>query len=133
MLLRLIRTKTNGSAQIGQLYMDGHLTCDTIENTNHIIPTGFYPVRVTHSPHFDELLPIIDNVPSRSGIRIHPGNTAAHSQGCILVGEYEAAHNRLLSSRRTFNPLRDQLLATQRSHEPIYLEISSSTSPLAHC
>ena len=126
MLLRLIRTKTKGSATIGQLYMDGHLTCDTIENTNHIIPTGFYPVRVTHSPHFDELLPIIDNVPGRSGIRIHPGNTAAHSQGCILVGNYEAAHNRLLSSRRAFNPLREQLRTTLHAHEPIYLEITEA-------
>lgn len=126
MLLRLIRTKTKGSATIGQLYIDGHLTCDTIENTNHIIPTGFYPVRVTHSPHFDELLPIIDNVPGRSGIRIHPGNTAADSQGCILVGNYEAAHNRLLSSRRTFNPLREQLRTTLHAHEPIYLEITNN-------
>ncbi len=132
MLLKLQRSTPSGNTLAGTLYIDGKYYCDTIENNSHKIQTGFYPVRLTQSPSWDEVLPLIDHVIGRSGIRIHPGNTAADSTGCILVGRrsdkdvqgHPLKEPRLLSSRKTFNPLRDQLLAIQRSHEPIFLEIS---------
>ena len=56
----------------------------TIENADFIIPAGTYPLNRTWSPKFKKLLPIIEEVPEREGIRIHMGTKPEHSQGCIL-------------------------------------------------
>jgi hypothetical protein len=39
------------------------------------------------SPKFKRLLPLVLNVKHFTGIRIHRGNTAKDSHGCILPGE----------------------------------------------
>ena len=62
MLIRLIRNKPQGKALFGQLYVDGEYFCDTLENTDYAIPTGFYRLRVTMSPRFKIFLPILDGV-----------------------------------------------------------------------
>ena len=62
MLLKLIRNAPQGKALFGQLYMDGKSFCDTLENTDYAIPTGFYRLRVTFSPRWQVLLPILDGV-----------------------------------------------------------------------
>jgi len=38
------------------------------------------------SPHFGVVLPHIMDVPGRSDILIHWGNTVADSHGCVLAG-----------------------------------------------
>jgi hypothetical protein len=62
----------------------------------------------------------------RVGIRIHAGNIIQHSTGCILVGTADTPNQRLLSSRKALNQLRDYLLNYQNQHpnEEIYIEIS---------
>lgn len=62
MLIKLIRTQPQGKALFGQLYVDGIFFCDTLENTDYAIPTGFYRLRVTMSPRFRIYLPILDGV-----------------------------------------------------------------------
>lgn len=62
------------------------LTFDTIENADFIIPAGTYPLRMTWSPKFKKLLPLIDeDLPDRDGIRIHRGTIPEHSTGCVLT------------------------------------------------
>ena len=62
MLIKLIRNQPQGKALFGQLYVDGEYFCDTLENTDYAIPTGFYRLRVTMSPRFRIYLPILDGV-----------------------------------------------------------------------
>lgn len=154
MLIRLIRNEPHGSALFGQLIVDDHaLVMDTLEHTAYAISNGFYRVRLTYSPRFKEVLPILDGVygyafPNtlpqeraggglRTGIRIHAGNTIEHTTGCILVGEADNARlspltshllsGRLLSSRKRLNELRNYLLNYQKQnpYEEIYVCITS--------
>ena len=64
----------------------------TIENADFIIPAGTYPLNRTWSPKFKKLLPIIEEVPEREGIRIHTGTKPEHSTGCVLVSPMAAAN-----------------------------------------
>lgn len=55
-------------------------------NGETAIPTGPYTVKMTYSPKYKRQMPEVLNVPGFSGIRIHSGNTANDSLGCILLG-----------------------------------------------
>ena len=87
-LLTLIRDVKGDKAILGKLYLNGGLVCYTLENAAKAIPCGVYLVQNSKSPKFKRELPIVFNagVSSSRGIRIHRGNTAKDSQGCILVG-----------------------------------------------
>ena len=61
---------------------------NTLENADFLIPAGTYPLERTWSPKFKKLLPIVENVPDREGIRIHRGTMPEHSTGCILTDMY---------------------------------------------
>lgn len=106
MKLRLERRFLGNSYTIGKLYIDGSYFCDTLEdkvrdlNKNGkfdngevkiygetAIPYGTYKISVTYSPKFKRDLPLLENVPNFEGIRIHRGNTAKDTSGCILLGE----------------------------------------------
>ena len=145
MYIRLIRNKPRGNAIFGRLYVDSlvegehhqyALATDTLEHYQYAIPTGCYRLRITQSAKFGELLPILDgvygfarpNTPMRQrvGIRIHAGNIIQHSTGCILVGTADTPNQRLLSSRKALNKVREYLLNYQKQnpHEEIFIEIS---------
>lgn len=73
-------------------------TCKTMElpwkdNKPQIscIPTGTYPIRVLeNSPAFKYKHLSIDNVPNRSGVKIHVANYVRQLRGCIAVGKSHA-------------------------------------------
>jgi len=52
------------------------------------IPYGTYKVRKTMSPRFKRMMWELQNVPGFAGIRIHAGNTAQDTEGCILLGRH---------------------------------------------
>ena len=86
--ITLIRQPAQGKAVTGTLTfeLDGKTrTFPSLENADYLIPAGTYPVERTWSPKFKKLLPIIQNVPDREGIRIHRGTLPEHSHGCILT------------------------------------------------
>lgn len=99
MKLRLKRQDYSDARTIGRLSIDGVDFCFTLEDTvrtgpkvpgKTAIPSGTYAVKLTMSPRFGRILPLLVDVPGFDGVRIHPGNTAADTDGCILVGYTEA-------------------------------------------
>ena len=72
MLIRLIRNQPYGLALTGTLYVDSliteeglhqyQLSMHTLEHMDYAIPDGFYRLRMTFSPRFQEVLPILDHV-----------------------------------------------------------------------
>ena len=94
--LTLTRTSKTGNAVRGSIVLpftqypcsdreEQDITISTLENADFIIPAGTYPLKRTYSYKFKKLLPILENVPEREGIRIHRGTKPEHSQGCILT------------------------------------------------
>ena len=116
---------------IGKLYIDEQYICDTLEDTDRglnqnmsleeikkkkvygetAIPTGTYKVDMnTISPKFKSRtwakpyggkIPRLVAVPGYEGVLIHPGNKAADSLGCILVGENTVV-GQVVNSQATF-------------------------------
>jgi hypothetical protein len=78
-----------------------------------MIPALCYRVAVTLSPRFNKLLPILQGVPGRTGIRIHGGIKPEHSQGCILLNrkaEYKAVVERMLYERKQCEEIRIEII-----------------------
>lgn len=93
-MLILIRDIRADDAVLGRLYHNGGLVCYTLENASTLIPCGDYRVQNSQSPKFKRELPLLvsDKVSASRGIRIHVGNTAASSSGCVLVGMTREVH-----------------------------------------
>lgn len=92
--LTLIRESSSTQSTMGKLMVDGVFECYTLEDVvratkiagETAIPAGTYKVIIDMSNRFKRLLPLVVDVPGFAGIRIHPGNTAKDTEGCILVG-----------------------------------------------
>ena len=85
---KLYRTSHYINKRTGLLVERLHYICDTLENADYLVPALIYKVQVTQSPRFKRLLPILIQVPGRSGIRVHRGTKPEHSKGCILVSPH---------------------------------------------
>lgn len=100
MKLLLERIYKDPTYTIGKLSIDGVHFCDVLEDVvrpdgvkvygQTAIPKGTYEVLLTYSVRFKKVLPQLLNVPMFEGIRIHAGNTAIDTHGCLLVGINDA-------------------------------------------
>ena len=129
MELRVERTDFSETSTIGKLYVDDQFECYTLEDKvrpvkikgKTAIPAGRYEVIINFSQRFGRKLPLFLNVPNFEGVRIHPGNTAADTEGCILVGETKDAEF-IGQSRLAFEGLFNKL-KTASETEKIFIEI----------
>ena len=148
MELLLKRIARRDTYTIGHLYIDGQYFCDTCEDTDRglrqdlplsvnqakkrrgitAIPVGRYRVTLgVKSPKYSKkqydfckgFVPRLINVPAFEGILIHIGNTAADSEGCILVGRNTKV-GMVLESTKTFKALYEVL---RKATDPIYITV----------
>lgn len=139
MIITLRRIAMKDTYTIGKLYIDGVYFCETVEDKDRglddsmeestiksrkvygetAIPLGTYKVEITYSPKFKKNLPLLYNVKGFEGIRIHSGNTAKDSLGCIIVGKNKKV-GMVLDSRSTMTKLMKILTNTK---ENIWLTI----------
>ena len=109
--------------------------CDTLEPTwrdyahggrkikgRSAIPEGRYAVVISWSPKMKAWLPILLGVPNFEGIRIHAGNTAKDTQGCILVGRNQRV-GEVLESRKWLYELKQKIVEAKKRGEPVWLTI----------
>ncbi|WP_294744335.1 DUF5675 family protein [uncultured Prevotella sp.] len=90
------------------------------------IPEGRYAVVITWSPKFKMWLPVLLGGPDFNhlfkGIRIHAGNTAKDTQGCILVGRNQIV-GQLLESRKWLYELKQKIVEAKDKGEAVWLTI----------
>ena len=143
------KTYTIGRLYIRRQVMDEYLPgtadeyfCDTLEPTwrdyangaykvkgRSAIPEGRYAVVISYSPKFKQWLPILLGEPEFNrkwqGIRIHAGNTAEDTEGCILVGKNREV-GKVLDSRIWLHRLKQKIVEAQARGEPVWLNIAVS-------
>lgn len=138
MQLLLERLELKSDCTIGSLSVDGDWQCWVLEDVvrevkgqpvaswkipgETAIPYGRYAIDITMSARFKVLLPLLLNVPGYSGVRIHPGNVAANTEGCLLPGMDRHAAS-VGSSRLAFDALFARLRAAKAAGLPIEIEI----------
>jgi hypothetical protein len=140
MLLEVRREPSANGCTLGSLYVDGEFECFTLEDVvrevpelavekwkvdgETAIPSGTYRLIVTRSARFKRLLPLLVDVPGFAGVRIHSGNVAADTEGCILVGSQQG-DAAVLQSRLAFNGLFPKIQAAIARNEPVFMRITN--------
>lgn len=139
MKLKLVRKYRKETYTIGKLYVDGVYFCDVIEDRDRglddsmsladimvkkrygetAIPYGTYKIEITYSPKYKRMMPLIKDVKGFSGIRIHSGNTAKDTLGCLIVGKNTKV-GMVTESRATYN----KLFALMKDKKDISIEIT---------
>ncbi|NDV28591.1 DUF5675 family protein [Desulfovibrio sp. JC010] len=110
--VKLIRVEQGTEATLGVMLVEGRSVCWSLEepwrnNRTDVscIPQGRYPLRLEFSPSRGCELWTIKDVPHRSYVRIHKGNTVDDTQGCPLTGSrpgYLNGKRAVLGSRDGF-------------------------------
>jgi hypothetical protein len=114
----LLQRRTKGAPVTrGRLEIIGRFQCDTLELPEPIL-AGTYPLDLTVSgraqhgslwtPWSGARLPEILDVPGRTAIRIHAGNSVRDTQLCVLVG-FDWLGDQLVQSRAALTELERHL------------------------
>jgi len=126
--LKLVRVSEYKDATLGVLCLDARPMFVTLEdrwfdNEKQLscIPAGKYKIKRHDSPKFGKVYLVCD-VPNRSHILIHAGNTKEDTHGCILLGLMYGllgTNVAVLSSRAAF----EQFMLAMNNEEEATLEI----------
>ncbi len=85
------------------------------------IPYGTYEIIRSFSNRFNKVLPLLLNVPHYDGVRIHSGNTAEDTDGCLLPG-FNKVKGKVVDSRKVFKDLDDRLVKWLKTGK-VYIQI----------
>lgn len=138
MQLLLNRKETNLICTHGELFVDGQFECHTLEDPirelpwqpiekwkipgKTAIPVGVYRVYNAFSNRFQKILPLLIDVPGFDGVRIHSGNTADDTEGCILVGQSKGIAS-ISGSRKALEALQPKIQEATDRGEEVWLTI----------
>ena len=142
MKIQLERVQLDPDVTIGAMACDGEFVCWVCEDAvrgdgvaasvgtwkipgKTAIPYGNYRVEVTMSARFKRMLPILIAVPGFEGIRIHPGNTAADTEGCLLPGRIRLGKS-VGQSVLAFNDVFARINEAIRRRELVTIDIYSA-------
>lgn len=129
MKLTVNRNQLTNKSTIGELWIDGKFECYTLEDVcrkgikisgQTAIPEGTYEVIIDYSNRFKKDMPHVLNVPGFEGIRIHPGNTAENTEGCLLVG-MSKSNDFIGGSKAAFEKITTKLIEGLK-HGKIFIE-----------
>lgn len=152
MELVLDRKWKKESYTIGQLFINGIRFSDVLEDKDRgltssmtldvikqkkvygetAIPTGTYEVKITYSNRFATRpwgrkyggkVPEILNVKGFSGVRVHPGNSAEDTYGCLLPGKNSVKGKVTQSTEYYYKLLDNYILPALQRGEKITLTI----------
>lgn len=131
MEIELRREESQADFTHGQLWIDGEPECFVVEDVvregkkvwgKTAIPAGRYRVIITRSARFKRMLPLLLDVPGFEGVRIHPGNTANDTEGCLLPG-IAKTKNGIANSRLAFSSLFARILAALTGGEEVWITV----------
>ncbi len=124
------------TSTIGDLVLDGKFLCNTLEDVARplgikvakktAIQPNIYIVRNTMSKRFGKIMPEILNVPFFSGVRIHPGNDADDTEGCILPGIYNPDIPNFVSKSRVCYEMIARVIAEFEYSNTILIDIRNN-------
>lgn len=134
MILDLKRTDLTEQTTIGELFVDGAFECFVLEDRYRpppeqkvpgktAIPNGRYEVVVNMSPRFKRELPLLMAVPGFTGVRIHTGNDAGDTEGCLLPGRVKQK-DRVLESTLAFDQLFAKIRGAIARGERVWLNVT---------
>jgi len=86
------------------------------------IPLGRYRVQRTFSNRFGHTTPQLLDVPGFAGIRIHPGNTTADTEGCLLPG-LERLQTSVGSSQLAYREVLKWIDVIEQNGDEVWIEI----------
>ena len=87
------------------------------------IPRGFYEIKMTPSKKYKRNMPHVLDVPGFDGIRIHSGNKADDTEGCLIPG-MSYRENWVSESKVAYEKLLSMMLNAWTAGEKVTIEIS---------
>ena len=143
--MQLIRQKDDGESTVGIILVNGQFECFTLEDTHNEpkvygqtrIPEGKYEIKLRdeggmtkkygqrHSDIHKGMLWLQD-VENFEWVYIHIGNTAEHTDGCILVGDGCTAttgNQSISHSTTAYKRLYTKVIAAFDNGEDVTIEV----------
>ncbi len=143
MIITIDRAWKKAGYTISRIYVNGMLFgCNALEDTDRglrsdmplseikakkvygqtAIPSGEYECAYTYSVRFKKMLPLLLNVKGFEGVRIHSGNSAKDTEGCILCGKNDKV-GWVSDSRFWINKLIQTMMTAWDKKEKVIIKI----------
>ncbi len=142
MNITLQRQPSYKGTTFGELLIDGDWFCHTLEDQIRelpgvdvaiwkikavtAIPSGIYRVVLEDSPRFGPDTLTLKDVPGFSKIRIHGGNDAGDTEGCIIVGAHCDRERGTISGAKTagvLEKLKRRVMAAIETGEDVFIDV----------